>query len=127
MSFTRLPIFSLSLRVGTIASAVSIEFSLKGKEIRKFKNILDSTYRLLGKKEFFRNKSEKGSLQFRRSIFAVKDIKKGEKFTKYNVRSIRPGFGLSPIYYEKLLRTKSKTNILKGEPIKKRNINKNLI
>jgi len=104
-----------------------IEFSLKGKEIRKFKNILDSTYRLLGKKEFFRNKSEKGSLQFRRSIFAVKDIKKGEKFTKYNVRSIRPGFGLSPIYYEKLLRTKSKTNILKDEPIKKRNINKNLI
>jgi len=99
-------------------TGLDIDFSLKGKEIKKFKSILNSTYELLGKKTFFRNKSENNNLQFRRSIFAVKDIKKGEKFTKNNIRRIRPGYGLSPVYYEKLLNKKSASNISKGEPIK---------
>ena len=85
---------------------------------QKFRNILDSTYKLLGKKVFFRTKSEKNNTQFRRSIFAVKDIKKGEKFTKNNIRRIRPGFGLTPVYYEKLLNKKSLVKVFKGEPIK---------
>ena len=95
-----------------------IDFSLKGKEIKKFKNILNSTYKLLGKDFFYRNSSEKGSLQFRRSIFAIRNIKKGEKFTKKNIKRIRPGYGLSPIYYEKILNKKSSTQIFKGEPIR---------
>jgi len=99
-------------------SGPDIDFSLKGKEIKKFKNILDSTYKLLGKKVFFRTKSEKNSMQFRRSIFAVKNIKEGEKFTKNNIRRIRPGFGLSPVYYENLLNKKTLVNIFKGDPIK---------
>ena len=95
-----------------------IDFSLKGKEIKKFKNILNSTYKLLGKDFFYRNSSEKESLQFRRSIFAIRNIKKGEKFTKKNIKRIRPGYGLSPIYYEKILNKKSSTQIFKGEPIR---------
>jgi sialic acid synthase SpsE len=63
-------------------------------------------------------------LKFRRSIFAVRDIKKGEKFTKNNIRRIRPGFGLSPVYYEKILNKKSSSNISRGEPIKLINIDK---
>ena len=62
-----------------------IKFSLKGKQIRKFKEAIDLTYRLLGEKTFNRNKSENKSKIFRRSIFVTKNIKKGEKFTKKNI------------------------------------------
>jgi len=54
---------------------------------------------------------------FRRSVFAVKDIKKGEAFTKENVRCIRPGYGMKPKYYEKLLSSLSDQEYKKGQPI----------
>ena len=54
---------------------------------------------------------------FRRSLFAVKDIKVGEEFTKENVRSIRPGNGIKPKYYNSLIGKKSKRDISFGEPI----------
>lgn len=73
---------------------------------------------LLGKDYFYRNKSENKSKVFRRSIFAIKDIKKGEKFSRENIRVIRPGYGLPPKYFDKLLNKKSPTNIFKEEPIK---------
>jgi sialic acid synthase SpsE len=72
----------------------------------------------MGKKYFFRNKSENQSLQFRRSIYAVSNIKKGEKFTKKNIRVIRPGFGIQPVYFEKLINKRSPLNIERQTPIK---------
>ena len=74
---------------------------------------------MMGKKYFFRNKSEQQNLQFRRSIYAVSDIKKGERFTKKNIRVIRPGFGISPIYFEKLINKKSPLDIKSETPLKK--------
>jgi pseudaminic acid synthase len=94
-----------------------IAFSLKGREIRNFRDDIDTTYKLLGKNTFFRNKSENKSKIFRRSIFAIKKIKKGEKFSKENIKIIRPGFGLAPKYYNKILNKKSPINILKNEPL----------
>jgi pseudaminic acid synthase len=84
-----------------------LAFSLKGKEIKDYAKVIKDTSLMLGKKYFFRNQSENRSLQFRRSIYAVSDIKKGEKFTKKNIRVIRPGFGIQPIYFEKLINKKS--------------------
>ncbi len=52
-----------------------------------------------------------------RSLFAVKDIAQGDVFTSENVRSIRPGYGLLPKYYEQLIGTKSKREIKRGYPI----------
>ncbi len=105
-------------------NGLDIKFSLKGKEIKKFKSLIDQTYQLLGKKTFFRNKSENKNKIFRRSIFAIKNIKKGDKFTKQNIKRIRPGNGLSPIYFEKILNKKSPFNISAGEPIKSAILNK---
>ena len=91
-----------------------LAFSLKGKQIKNYVKVIKDTSLMLGKKYFFRNKSENRSLKFRRSIYAVSDIKKGEKFTKKNIRVIRPGFGIQPYYFEKLINKKSPFNI-KGE------------
>ncbi len=95
-----------------------INFSLKGKEIKKLRDDIDVTYELLGKNSFFRNKSENKSKIFRRSIFAIKNIKKGERFSKENIRVIRPGYGLMPKYFNKILDKKSPVNISKDEPLK---------
>ena len=96
---------------------LDIKFSLKGKEIRKFKNAINSAYELLGKKKFFRNRSEKKSTIFRRSIFVCSNISKGEKFTIENIRRIRPGNGLEPKFYEKLIGRRAKKNLQKGNPL----------
>jgi pseudaminic acid synthase len=58
-------------------------------------------------------------LKFRRSIYAVSDIKKGEKFNKKNIRVIRPGFGIQPFYYEKLINKKSPSDLKRETPLKK--------
>ena len=95
-----------------------IDFSIKGKEIKKLRDDIDISYRLLGKNYFYRNKTENKSKVFRRSIFATKDIKKGEKFSNDNIRVIRPGYGLAPKYLNQILNKKSPINILKHEPLK---------
>ena len=98
---------------------LDIEFSLKGKEIKKFREDINLAYNLLGKNYFYRNKSENKSKIFRRSIFATENIKKGEKFNNQNIRRIRPGYGLEPKYYEKLIGRKSPITLDKGQPLKK--------
>ena len=103
---------------------LDIEFSLKGKAIRKFRDAIDASYKLLGKKTFYRHRSEEKSKIFRRSIFVIKNIKKNEKFNKINIRRIRPNYGLAPIYYEKLLGKKSPFNLSEGEPLKRNILSK---
>jgi pseudaminic acid synthase len=96
-----------------------LEFSLKGKEIKNYAQVIKDTSLMLGKEYFFRNNSENHSLQFRRSIYAVSNIKKGEKFTKKNIRVIRPGFGIHPVYFEKLINKRSPFDIKCETPINK--------
>jgi pseudaminic acid synthase len=96
-----------------------LAFSLKGKEIKSYVNVINETYSMMGKKYFYRNNSEKHNLQFRRSIYSVCDIKTGEKFTEKNIRIVRPGFGVAPIYFEKLINKKSPMNIKSHTSLKK--------
>ena len=96
-----------------------LAFSLKGREIKDYAEVIKDTSLMMGKEYFFRNKSENQSLQFRRSIYAVFNIKKGEKFTKKNIRVIRPGFGVQPLYFKKLINKKSPFDIKSETPLKK--------
>ena len=96
-----------------------LAFSLKGKEINDYAQVIKDSSLMMGKKYFFRNANESRSLQFRRSIYAVSDIKKGEKFTIKNIRVIRPGFGIQPFYFEKLINKKSPSDIKCETPLKK--------
>ncbi len=95
-----------------------IKFSLKGKRIKKFKEDIVKVYNLLGYNYFYRSKKENINIKFRRSIYVVKKVKKGEKFNNSNIKRIRPAYGLEPKYYEKLIGKTSKKNINAGTPFK---------
>lgn len=60
---------------------------------------------------------EVDSTIFRRSLFAVADIEEGEVFTRENVRSIRPGYGIAPKYLKDMIGKKSKRKLYRGQPI----------
>jgi len=72
----------------------------------------------LGKVFYGPTEQEKKSLIFRRSLYIVKDIKKGDKITNENVRSIRPGFGLPPKEIDRLLGKKVGKYLKKGTPLR---------
>ena len=67
----------------------------------------------------------KKSRIFGRSLFAVKDIKKGEKFTEENVRSIRPWYGLHPKYFNDVLGAIAIKDIDRGTPLNLKMVKKN--
>ena len=94
---------------------LDIEFSLKGNEIKKFKEDILTAKHLIGEKYFKRTQNEK-NLIFRRSIYATKNIKKGEKFTKTNTKTLRPFLGICASKYQLLLNKKAK-EILKNTTI----------
>ena len=96
-----------------------IDFSLKGDEILRFRKNIDLASELVGKKFFFRSKIEEKSKYFRRSVYTTKTISKGEKFTKDNLKSLRPYSGLSSNYFNLLIGKISPMKIDKDEPIKK--------
>ena len=62
--------------------------------------------------------TDKKSKVFRRSLFVVQDIKKGELFSQDNVRSIRPAYGLAPKYWKQVIDKRAVKNIKKGTPLK---------
>ncbi len=113
-------LFEKHIALNKQSKGFDIKFSLKGNEIRKFKNDLLKAYDILGQNNFTRKKNELKNLIYRRSIYTIDNISKGEKFTKKNVKCIRPSLGLDPTLYFKLLSKKSKSNIKSGRPILKR-------
>lgn len=92
-------------------------FSLEPQELKNLIQAMRLAERAIGKPNYKVTKSEAENVIFRRSLFAVKDIKGGEKLTSENIRSIRPGYGLAPKYYEKILGKTAKGDIGKGTPL----------
>jgi sialic acid synthase SpsE len=83
--------------------SVDKDFSLDPSEFTQMLKAVRDTEKLLGKVDYSMNEKKKKNRQFSRSLYVVKDIKKGEKFTNENVKSIRPGFGLHPKYLPEIL------------------------
>ena len=94
-------------------------FSIDIKQLKELKKITEKMFISLGKPEIGPKRNEFESLKFRRSIFALKTISKGEKFSDKNIRSFRPFLGIGSENYNKILGKKSKKNIKSGSPIKK--------
>ncbi len=105
--------FCLSRAEGGVDSA----FSLEPQEFRLLVDETKRAWQSIGQVYYGILPDEKNSRRFKRSIYVVKDIQAGEQFTEENVRIIRPGDGLQPKYFEKILGKVVKTNLKKGTPI----------
>jgi len=93
-------------------------FSLDEIAFKKMVDAVRQTEKALGSVDYSLSEKAKNSRQFARSLYVVKNIKKGEIITEENVRSIRPGFGLHPKYLPKILGKKVKKDLEKGSPFK---------
>lgn len=93
------------------------EFSMEMDEFAKMAQDIRNAKLIAQGPDYTLSEREKSSLIFRRSLFAVKEIRVGEEFTEENIRSIRPGYGLSPKYMTSLLGKKSKRTVHRGEPV----------
>jgi len=98
-------------------------FSLEPEELTALCRDAKTAWKALGHVNYERKESEKGNVKFRRSLYVVKDVKKGEKLNSENIKSIRPGFGLAPRHYEEVLGSIFKTDLSKGTPISFDDIN----
>lgn len=92
-------------------------FSLEPHEFAELVRSVREAEQALGKVTYEIGKKEAENSVFRRSLFAVAAIRKGEKFTKENVRSIRPGYGLPPKELAKVLKKSATKDILRGTPL----------
>lgn len=92
-------------------------FSMNPTEFKQMVCDIRQAEKAIGRVQYGSTEQEKPSQIFRRSIFCVKDIKKGEKLTQENVRIIRPGYGLAPKYYKDVLGQVALKNIERGTPL----------
>lgn len=105
--------FCLSRDIVTPDSSFSMtpdEFSQMVRDVRQVE-------KAIGVVKYGPSKQEESSVIFRKSIFCIQDIKKGDVLSKDNIRVIRPGYGLHPRYYQELLGKKAIVDIKSGTPM----------
>jgi pseudaminic acid synthase len=92
-------------------------FSLEPHEFKAMVDAVRIAERALGKVHFGPVGKESASLAFRRSLFAVRDIREGEAFTAENVRSIRPGHGLHTRHLPEIFGRHAARDVTRGTPL----------
>ena len=91
---------------------VDAEFSLEPQEMKQLVKEVNAAYEAIGTVHYGLTSQE--STKFRRSLYIVEDMKDGDVITEKNMRSIRPGLGLPPKYYDILLGKKVKCDVKRG-------------
>lgn len=105
--------FTLSREDGGVDAA----FSMEPDEMAALVVETERAWQAMGNVTYGATEKEQASLKFRRSIYVAKDIKAGESFTKENLRVIRPGYGLAPKHYERVLKMTANKDMRAGTPL----------
>lgn len=92
-------------------------FSLEPAELAALCRDSKTAWSALGQVDYGAKSSEQGNIQFRRSLYFVKDLNAGEVITADAVRSVRPGYGLPPKHLEEVLGKKAKVAIEANSPV----------
>jgi len=101
---------------------VDSEFSMEPGEMKKFVNECKSAFKSLGSSIFKRSDLEAENKIFRRSLYFVEDLNQGEIITSKHVKRIRPGYGLHPKYLTKVIGSKVKKNVSRGDRVSLDNV-----
>ncbi len=91
------------------------DFSLDKKEFAQMVKAVRDTEKLLGRVDYSMTKKKINSRRFARSLYVVREIKRGEIFTEENIRSIRPGFGMHPKYIKQIIGKKADRDYCRGD------------
>jgi pseudaminic acid synthase len=92
-------------------------FSLEPSEFKSMVTAVREAQKAIGRICYTFSEKEAASRVFRRSLFVVRDMNAGDEFTEKTVRSIRPGYGLHPRYFNTILGRRSSCLIEKGTPL----------
>lgn len=92
-------------------------FSTEPHEFKEMIDAIRTVEKALGTVSYEITEQQIASRVFRRSLFVVKDMKKGEQFVEENVRSIRPGYGLHTRYWNHVLQCRASKDIKRGTPL----------
>ena len=92
-------------------------FSLEPRDLRALVQGVRTAWEALGSVNHSLKPSELENVQFRRSLYFVQPLKAGDTITHASVRSVRPGFGLAPKYFEKIVGTKVSIDVDWGTPV----------
>ena len=96
---------------------VDADFSLEPQELKMLVEESEKAWKALGRVQYQSRVAEEKSKQFRRSTYFVKDLSQGEVITEDVIRNIRPGYGLSPEHYFKLIGRVVNKSVKRGEPV----------
>ena len=92
-------------------------FSLEADELKSLVASVRIAEAALGQPSYVADSKERENIVFRRSIFVVRDLAVGEVLTPENIRVIRPGYGLSPKYFDGVLGKRATRAIERGTPL----------
>lgn len=92
-------------------------FSLEPEEFTSLVTDCKRAWKALGRVSYDLQGCERGNLQFRRSLYVVRDVAEGEELSRENVRSIRPGFGLPPRHLPDVIGRRAARPLKRGEPL----------
>lgn len=93
-------------------------FSLEPKELEVLCRDTKIAWNALGSVDYGRKSSEQGNVKFRRSLYYVEDLIAGTIISERHIRSVRPGYGLAPKFYDLLIGKKITKDITKNTPVK---------
>lgn len=97
-------------------------FSLDEKDFKAMVKAVRDAESSIGDVDYSLSEKQMNGRDFSRSLYVVKDIKKGERITEDNVRSIRPGFGMHPKYLSEILGKQVNRDLRKGDRMVNDNI-----
>lgn len=92
-------------------------FSLEPKDLVALCQDSKTAWQALGAVNYGRKSSEQDNVKFRRSLYFVKDLKAGDVITEDAIRSVRPGFGLAPKFYDYVIGQKVSVDIQKNTAV----------
>jgi N-acetylneuraminate synthase len=92
-------------------------FSLEPADLSALCRDSKTAWKALGQVDYGRKSSEQGNAQFRRSLYFVKDLKAGDTITPDSVRSVRPGFGVAPRFYDRIVGKSLRVGVSKNTPV----------
>jgi len=99
------------------SGGVDSHFSLEPEEFRDLVTQVRRAETMRGQPTFGPGLAEEGSVVFRRSLYVVADVAEGDLLTPQNVRSIRPGYGLSPRFLDVVLGKRAARAVRRGTPV----------